>query len=161
MKYLIIFFTFFIALNVSAQQSSSEFIRVFDINGKRIAKGKIQELTDTSVILKNNPGVNLPVNNIGFIKSKRSNKHNVLIGTATGGVFGLLGLASASNGPTTGFAGGASRGIAVVGSIVFTALGAGVGYLTTLFKKSETYMINGDLVKWMNFKETIMVRTNN
>ena len=155
MKYRILFFTLFIALNVSAQKKSSEFIRVFDIEGKKIAKGKILQITENSVILKNNPRIHLPTNNIGYIKSKRSNKHNVLLGTAAGGGIGLVAVLSSSGSSGGGLAAGTSKGISVVFAVVVTALGTGVGYLTTLFKKSETYMINGDLIKWMSFKKTM------
>jgi hypothetical protein len=154
MKYLFIFFTLCFVINVSAQKKSTIFVRVYDLEGNKIAKGNIYQITDTSVILKNNTGVNLPFNNIGYIKTKRSNNHNVLIGTATGGGIGLISVLS-SGGSGSGLAAGASKGISVIFAVVVTALGAGVGYLTTLFKKSETYMFNGDFIKWMNFKKSM------
>jgi len=131
---------------------AAPFIRVYDLNGKKIAKGRIASLTDTSLVTgpREKP-VNIDVSRIGSIKTKRSAGHNIflgaVIGTATGAI---LGIASGGEDEWWGQGEGAA-----VGGLTMGAIGAGVGAITAIFKKSDTYDIEGDITKWKAFREVM------
>lgn len=139
-----------------AQETKSKkvpFVRVYDLNGKKISKGRIASLTDTSLVVgsKEKP-VNIDVSRIGFIKTKRSAGNNILWGAAIGaGTGAILGLASGGENEFWGQGEGAGGFGLILG-----VMGAGTGAITAIFKKSETYAIDGDLSKWKTFKEAIV-----
>lgn len=144
MKTILCFFTLLLFFNASAQdlpKNSQTFVRVYDFNGNKIDSGKMLEITETDLILKKGNNTSLiPASRISYIKTKRTTGHNVLIGASGGLLFGLFGLTQ-SNGSSIDRA-----GFAIL-TPIFIAVGSGVGYLTTLFKKSKQYTFTGDLVK--------------
>ena len=159
MKILIFAITLILSINVCAQngfENTYVFVRVYDLQGKKIGKGKIFSISETSLQLnRKGESVKIPVSSIGFIKTKHSEGNNVLVGAVIGattmGIFGaitaepdaiILGY-SASEGAAAGAIGG---GIA----------GAAIGGITILFKNSKSYIINGDKGKWKAFKEMII-----
>jgi len=79
-----------------------------------------------------------------YLKTKRTNGHNMLIGGLAVTGLTLLG-ASQSDGHGTA--------VAIILTPVFAAIGSGIGYITTLFKNSQHYSIQGDPIKWQGFKE--------
>ncbi|WKD85464.1 hypothetical protein KCTC32516_00805 [Polaribacter huanghezhanensis] len=152
MKYLLFTIALFLCANITAQElpkKSKIFVRVYNNEGQKIAKGKMLKITDDTLFLKKgSKSVTVPLSDIMYIKTKRTNKHNVLIGGLFGVGYGLFGLTQ-SNGSkfdTVGF---------VVLTPLFAAFGSGIGYLTTLFKKSTHYSIQSDAIKWQAFKDAM------
>ena len=131
------------------------FLRVYNLEGKKISKGSIVFMNDSLLGLKNSSDkVKISMKDIGFIKTKRSAGNNVLIGAASGATLGvIMGVSTAD--PDAWILGyTAGEGAAVFGSI--GALGGGaIGGLTSLIKKSETYIINGSEVNWNSFQKLI------
>ncbi|PNW27792.1 hypothetical protein BKP44_11465 [Formosa algae] len=116
-----------------AQNTSFEdtnvFVRVYDAQGKKINKGHIVSISDTSLqLVKRGETIDVPVNDIGSIKTKYSGWTNVV----TGAVLGA----------GVGFIAGDPEVIAIG-----TVAGAAAGWITTLFKKTETFDIDGDAAK--------------
>lgn len=153
--------TFCIALmlciNVNAQKEAKRhdaFVRVYSSEGKKIAKGHIAFINDSILGLKNEDKlIELHVEEIGYIKTKKSAGHNVLIATTTGATLGIiLGVSTSDPDAFLGYTAGE-------GAVAFGGLGAiggaALGGITSALKKSETYIIDGDLKKWMIFKEMI------
>ncbi|MBP1839402.1 hypothetical protein [Formosa algae] len=133
MKNLIFILTLILSLNVCAQNTSFEdtnvFVRVYDAQGKKINKGHIVSISDTSLqLVKRGETIDVPINDIGSIKTKYSGWTNVV----TGAVLGA----------GVGFIAGDPEVIAIG-----TVAGAAAGWITTLFKKTETFDIDGDAAK--------------
>ncbi|QDO92655.1 hypothetical protein FNB79_01210 [Formosa sediminum] len=133
MKQLIFILTFILTLNVCAQNTTFEdanvFVRVYDLQGKKIDKGDIVSISDhTLKLVKRGETIDIPVNDIGVIKTKYSGWTNVITGAAIGA--------------GVGFIAGDPEVIAIG-----TAAGALAGWGSTLFKKSKTYAVNGDSTK--------------
>lgn len=157
MKKLILFLSLMAGIPLMAQneiQVPDLFVRVFDMDGKKMGKGKILAISDTSLLLfRNGRSLEFPVKEIGLVKTKRSGKHNVLVATAIGAVIlGMAGAASAE--PDAWFGYTATEG-AFGGAVLGGAAGAGIGGITLLFKKSKTYIINGDSANWKAFKDSV------
>jgi hypothetical protein len=158
MKFLVFTLTLISCSILYAQETKNKeapFVRVYDLNGKKISKGRIASLTNTSLVVgpREKP-VNIEVTRIGFIKTKRSAGNNILWGAAIGAGTGvILGVSSGDTGG--GFfsyskeEGGAAYGIGMM------SIGAAIGAITILFKKPLTFPIDGDLSKWKAFKEAM------
>ena len=136
-------------------KTQNVFLRVYNLEGKKISKGSIIFINDSLLGLKrSSEKVMISIKDVGFIKTKRSAGNNVLIGAASGAVvFGVMGAASADpNDWIFGYTAGE-------GALVFGSLGAigggAIGGLTSLFKKSETYIINGSEVNWNSIQKKI------
>lgn len=156
MKYLLITIALFLCVNITAQElpkKSKIFVQVYNNEGEKIAKGKILNITDDALILKKGSStITVPSSEISYLKTKRSNGHNVLLGATGGSLLGLAIVSSESGKSNSGF-GGVAKGLAYAGAIVVVLVGTGVGYLTTLFKNSKQYIIDGDAQKWKGFME--------
>uniref|UniRef100_UPI0040470ADC hypothetical protein n=1 Tax=Polaribacter sp. TaxID=1920175 RepID=UPI0040470ADC len=157
MKTILCFFTLLLCFNASAQElpkNSQTFVRVYDFDGNKIDKGTIFKITDSEIILKKGKKTHaIHASSISYIKTKRTTGHNVLISASGGLLYGLFRLTQ-SNGSSLDRA-----GFAIL-TPIFIAVGSGVGYLTTLFKKSKQYSFTGDLVKWKAFKEEMYAPQN-
>jgi hypothetical protein len=78
----IVSFIFFLFLLQSAQAQKQNFFRVYNIQGKKVNKGAIFQLSDTSVTLtRKNIFTETPVSQIKVIKSRRTTGHRVLVTT--------------------------------------------------------------------------------
>ncbi len=128
------------------------FVRVYDFNGEKISKGRISRITDTSLVVsRGDKTVNIELQKIDFIKTKRSAGNNILWGAAIGaGTGAILGLASGGEDEWWGKGEGAGGF-----GLFFGAVGAGIGAITAVFKKSNTFSIEGDISKWEAFKEAM------
>ena len=158
MKNLFFAIALILSINISAQKGTEKtnvFVRVYDLQGKKMDKGKILSISETSLHLnRKEESVEIPVINIGSIKTKRSEGHNVLIGAATGATtFAVFGAATAEPDTFLGYT--AAEG-AVGGALIGGVAGAVIGGITSLFKNSKTYEINGDKEKWEAFKQMII-----
>jgi len=132
------------------------FVRVFDLNGKKIFKGKINAINDTLLHIRNRKNtVKIPVEIIGSIKTKRSGGNNVGIGAAIGaGALSTFMLAYATPGGDWIFP--SYEEAAFKGPIIGAIFGAPIGAITIIFKKSKTYRIDGDKTNLVEFKESVM-----
>jgi hypothetical protein len=144
---------FLISLSCSSYaQKKSMFVRVYDLSGKKIQQGHRLKITDSSLQLtrKRRP-LNIPFQRIGFIKTKNSGNGNVFVGTVAGAAFGAIW--GATNGVAEDEIMPYAEGIAAFfGGSLGAACGALIGGITTLFKPSKVYLINGDPEKWKVFR---------
>lgn len=159
MKTLIFVITLILSINVCAQnefENSNVFVRVYDLQGKKIGKGKILSMSETSLQLyKKGNSLTVPIGNIGSIKTKHSGGNNILIGAATGAaVMAILGAASAD--PDAWILGYTAGEGAAAGAILGGTAGVAIGGITILFKNSKSFEINGELEKLIAFKEMIL-----
>lgn len=155
MKYAIVIIAIFLSYNLSAQNEvyNNIFVRIYNLEGKKINKGKLKSVSTTSMELYlKGETVTVPLNKIGKIKTKRSAGNNIGKGALIGGgSFALLGLLSGDD--DKGFLSFSATDKALFGLISGGTLGAIVGGITALFKKSELYIIDGNEMKLENFKE--------
>lgn len=150
MKYLLFTIALFLCANITAQElpkKSKIFVRVYNNQGEKIAKGKILNITDEALILKKgSSSITVNITDIMYIKTKRTNGHNVLIGGLAGSGLALYGVSQSD---------GWGTAIAIIFTPVLATIGSGIGYITTLFKNSQHYSIQGDPIKWQAFKEAM------
>ncbi len=151
MKTLFFAIALMLSINIYAQREPekiNKFIRVYDLAGIKINKGKLLAVTDTSLQLKGGKGlVTIYVRSIGTIKTKRSFGHNILIVSAiVGPLLYFFGINSMD----------ASVGEAI-GPAIFGGLSAGVtiGGLISLSQQPKTYYIYGNVLNWNAYKEKI------
>ena len=155
MKILLLSLALILSANVFAQNTSkTPFLRVFNLEGKKIAKGKLLQITDSTLTLKRNKKTSeVLFTDIGFIKTKRSFGHNIAIGTVIGAgtmtTISAVSEDSSSSSNYINFSGGEG---AIIGTLIGAPSGAFVGAITGLFKNSETFDIQGDQLKWNAFK---------
>ncbi len=138
--------------------SKGMFVRVYNLEGKKISKGKLIFVSDTLLILKHNSKFNnLNPMDIGYIKTKRSGGHNVLIGAAIGATTVSV-ISIASIDPDDGYFiwdatpdnVGEALAVGVVGG---GTTGAAIGGITIFFKNSKTFIINGEESNWKTFQQ--------
>ena len=152
MRLLITILLVTLTFSVSAQKSM--FVRVYDLSGNKMHKGKVVSVTETSLQLKTTENeVTIPASSIGMIKTKRSPGHNVAWGAALGGVtFGIICAATADKDDLFGYSGGEGLG---AGFLLGLLPGGAIGGLTALLNKSVTYDIKGDLNNWKVFQSAM------
>lgn len=150
MKSITFLALFILSLSVFAQQKHDVpaiFVRVYDLQGKKINKGKVFAVTDSLLHLsKKKEIVRIPVKTIGLIKTKRVAGYNVLLGTAIG-----------ATAMTAVFIGFDNPYLPIpIGTFFGSILGAGVGAFSLLFRDPLTFGINGNGSKLKAFEETII-----
>ena len=152
---LLVVLTFSINVNAQSATDNNIYVRVYDIEGKKISKGHVLFAIDTLLGLKKgNKIIKINVSDIGHIKTKRSEGHDVIKGSVIGASsMAILGAVSADPGAFLGWTAGEG---AALGVILGAPAGAAIGGITALFKNSSTYIIDGDLVKWKAFSETTL-----
>jgi hypothetical protein len=144
-----------IFLVYAAQSQSSLFVRVYDMNGIKIHKGRITTITDSSIRLgKSN--IIISVKNIGFIRTKHSFGHNILISSAITGISLATLLALSSDGGK-GFllSWTVPEGIGL-GLLVGATWGPIIGAGTALFKNTIKFPIKGSEKNWKEFQQYYM-----
>lgn len=167
LKTIILLFVLTLFANVYSQNntiSHGMYVRVYNLESKKISKGKLFAVSDTILILKRNSKlINLEPMKIGYIKTKRSIGNNILVGSLLGGVSGaIIGAASSNQETKTGDGGwlfgkyeyttGVSSGTGtVIGGSIGILGGAITGLGISAFKNSNTFLINGDEAKWKAF----------
>lgn len=155
MKTLIILLALSFSFNCFAQdqkQTKKIFLRIFNAEGQKIAKGKLLEITDSTLTLnRNKKTVKISYSDIGTIKTKRSFGNNVGVGTAIGaGSMALIGAAAVDSNSNSL----SGNGFWLSG-LIGAPVGAVVGGVTGLLKKKELFEINGNQVLWETFKSAI------
>jgi hypothetical protein len=167
-KLLLLFLTLSLNNVIFAQnenKSSNLFVRVYNLEGTRINNGKIISVSDTLLKLKHQKKIaEINAKDIGWIRTKRSVGNNVLFGSLIGATAGaIVGVISYDKPRVSNDSGLWLDGVyelsapesALIGVIIGGGAGAGIGALTSLFKKSKTFIINGDTSKWKLFIESI------
>ncbi len=154
MKTLIILLVLSLSLNCIAQDNSQPkkiFLRVFNAEGKKIAKGKLLHITDSTITLqRNKKTTEIVFEDIGIIKTKHSLGNNVLTGAVIGaGSIGILGAATSSDSGFVQYTGAEGFG---VGSLIGAPLGEAAGAVTSIFKNVEVFEISGNIENWKTFK---------
>ncbi|MCX6205742.1 MAG: hypothetical protein NTZ19_05740 [Bacteroidetes bacterium] len=141
----------FILLAFNAQSQSSVFVRVYDKSGNKIARGNIVEITDSSLQLEKSNTIIL-VKNIGYIKTKHSFGHTVLISSAiTAGIFAtLMAISSSDKGGFLSWT--LTEGIAA-GLLAGVVYGPIIGGISAIFKNVTTFPINGSEKNWKEFHQ--------
>ncbi|MFI1742965.1 hypothetical protein [Thalassobellus sediminis] len=151
-------FTLIFSMNLFAQKEAKRhdaFFRIYSADGKKIAIGHIKFINDSILGLKNGDKlIKLGIDDIGYLKTKHSAGHNVLVGAVPGASLGVIMGVSTADPDALVFSYTKGEGAAFFGGIGALG-GAVIGGLTSLFKKTETYIINGDINKWKVFKEMI------
>lgn len=158
-KILVFVISLILCANALAQNETTShnvFVRVYNLQNKKIGKGKILAITDSSIqLIRNKKIKEISVVDIGLIKTKRSDGQNILIGTAAGAALMGIAVASDTNEDNALFS---VEGDILAGAIFGGTAGAAIGGITCLFKNSATYEINADMEKWKIFK--IMMHNN-
>jgi hypothetical protein len=90
-----------LSINVCAQnrlKNTNVFVRIYDLQGKKISKGKLLSISETSLQLnRKRESVKIPANNIYSIITKRTAGNNVLVGAAIGATtMAIYGAATAT-----------------------------------------------------------------
>lgn len=155
MKYLFTILVILLCTDINAQDHKKKnkeiFIRIYNNDGDKIAKGKLQHVADTYILLmKNDKRIEVPPNNIDIIKTKHSVGHSILVHASIGaGVFGLVGAATANPDALGGYSSG--EGALIFGT--FGALGGTIaGTIFGVAKRKKVFIINGDTKKYNEFK---------
>lgn len=152
MKALILLFSISLVCSTYAQRSI--FVRVYDLSGKKIHKGRVVTVTDTFLQLEQHSDtINIPARSIGSIRTRHSIGNNILIGSIIGvSSVAILGAATAE--PDKELFGYTAGEGALGGALLGLPVGALVGGITIPFKNSKYYLINGDATKWKAFQHT-------
>ena len=149
MKYIITSLIFLLCLNVYAQEEIPQekiFLRVYNLKGKKICKGKVFSVSDSFLKLNlNNKITQISFEEIGYVKTKRSAGHNALMGASIGTTLGMIGSSGES-----------SYIPDAVGIGILTTGGGLLGLLTWSSKNYYEFEINGNLENFKQFKETII-----
>ncbi|MCJ7757847.1 MAG: hypothetical protein MUP24_06830 [Gillisia sp.] len=168
MKNLFFAIALILSINISAQEGTEKtniYVRVYDLQSKLISKGNMLSISGTSLQLKEKKiwQIEISANSIGLIKTRRSAWRNVIIGTIIGATAGAI-IGEATTEPDPGpylFYDSSGNDGAALGWFLGASTGAAIGGITTLFKKkSRIFIINGDELKWKEFKETITGLSN-
>lgn len=157
-KTIALIFALLFVINSFAQKETVEkglFIRVFNLEGKKINKGHVAFVGDSILGLKKNGNdIEINVKEIGTIKTKRSAGHNILIGSAIGTATGAI-LGAASADPDAWIFGYTAAEGATGFGLAGALGGAAIGGISIAFKNSTTFIINGEELRWKEFQKTI------
>jgi hypothetical protein len=142
MKFGILMLLALCKIGIDANAQNLGFVRVFDPNGEKIAKGYFVAATDTSLRLELRGIVkDWPASEIALVKTKRAGGNNLALGAAIGTMaFTFLAVVVPDNGALFGDSGGVSVINGAVNGIVY---GAAIGGLTIFAKKSQLFFIGG------------------
>ncbi|MEO1485168.1 MAG: hypothetical protein AAFU57_05455 [Bacteroidota bacterium] len=132
-------------------QTNNTFLRVYNLKGKKIHKGKIVTLSDSAlIIVRRRREVTIPVSEIGAIRTKRSAGNTILqCSIITAAIFGVAGVASSED----SFLGFSPIEGAAFGSVVGFTLGSVIGGIGSLDSGSSKFQVNGDPLNWEKFRK--------
>jgi hypothetical protein len=135
-------------LHAQKQEKDGIFVRVYNLNGKKVAKGYIQSVDRESVtVVLRGKSTELPVAEIGKLRLKRSYGNAIVRGTYTGlGIGAVLGVAYAAADDSF------SSDLGLVALPAGGAFYGGViGAIIGIFRKPVEVEINGQSEKLQNF----------
>lgn len=136
------------------------FVRVFDGNRNKIAKGNIATISENTLRHRTRKDfIEIPMDQINHIKTKHSPATNVLVGALGGVVIVIL------TGVATADEDGGSLPIpeplnALMGGLTGGSAEAGIGSLTLLFRKGNVYHIQGRESAWEYFRDSMKKKTS-
>ena len=161
--YFLLFF-FSVCCTMTYAQKRT-FLRVYNIDGHKLAKGYLYNITDSSVLIfKDTIVKEIIAKNIGYIKTRRSLGHNILIGALSGGIpGGIIGVASGEPNTNDATFGGILHDAvtftpgeaAVLGIIVGGVLGSVTGALIHGFTKHTVFTVNGSPEEWIKQRNAL------
>ena len=156
-RILAMILVFFMSISTHAQNNSASkksFVRIYNFEGKKIAKGNIIAVNDSLLILKKG-SINKELNyeEIWMIKTRHSGGNNVLIGAGIGATLGAIAGAASGDSNSGGFSLWSPGEGALMFGIMGAVGGAGYGGISTVFKNSVTYNIHGNKDRWTIFVE--------
>ena len=145
MKNIIHVIALVISFHVCAQteiKNSNIFVRVYDLNGKKIGKGEISSYSENFLYLSRKEElIKISIKDIDIIKTKHSAGNNILIGATAGAVL-LAVIVGANAKPNANFFAYTIGEGAALGSLVGGIFGATIGGISILFKNAQSYEIN-------------------
>jgi len=166
MKKITLTLTLMVGIFISTNGQKTEtpknvFVRVYDVNYTKLAKGNLLYSSDSTVKIKHHGKTDsFPVKKIFHIKTKRSIGHTVLIGTGIGTGIGLTVITIGVVVVNPGGGGSASmnppRDHTPASAFIFPVVGAAVGVLIDLSIKRETFEIDGEIEKWKIAKNKLL-----
>ena len=152
MKKSILTALFLVIVCLTIQAQKSPFIRIYNLNGKKIMKGNLFNVTDSSLtLISGGKNYEIPYQNIGTIKEGRSIGNSIGAASLTSGV--LLGIvgATVSNGQNgITFITPAETGL--VGLIAGAAGGALLGTGIYFLENRKTFVIHANKEFWLKAK---------
>jgi hypothetical protein len=159
MKLIILLLAISLTCSMFAQKKL--FVRVYNLHGKKVTKGRVLSVTDTTLELNEGSITEtIPAQNIGTIRTKHSMGQSIffgaLAGTATGAIIAAAKVQPDNSDPNS---------IEVIspeveaGALIFLGLLGGtiVGTIVGAAKDSQEFIIHGDLNKWKSFRSLVMV----
>ena len=143
---ILIIFSVQLTAQNELQNKKKVFVRVYDLVGKKSGKGKLLSIDAHSMLVKDGKkSISIEVAGIGKIKTKHAFGHNVGVGAITGATVGIIGGFAVN---PDGYFNYSRIENAAGFSMLGIVLGSAIGGFTALFKKSQTFEINGDIEKW-------------
>jgi len=143
----------------SADAQKRTFIRVFDQNGKKISKGFIHDLSDSTltVLDNNNREVIIPAGMVGTLKLRRSFGHTVLVSAViAGATFTVVGAVAGGTLIWYGGYAAAAEG-AAAGLIAGTAAGAATGSIVAGTRGRPVFNIDGKEENWKTARGRLQI----
>jgi len=152
---------FFTLLLIDAAHAQQTFMRIYNTNGHKFQKGYFIRATDSSVFIYRKEGiVEVPATRIGYIKTKRSVVHSVLVVALAGAVpISVLGTAPGKPLPHND-----NLYTATKDTLLFTPASAvttgsitniPAGGLPAANTRRTTFTINGNIDTWRLQKKKI------
>ena len=154
MKYIITICAW-LALTLVANSQKTIFLRVYDETGKKIQKGSLRSVSDSSLTIESGGKITeVPASKISVIKVKRSFGHTVAISSGIGAAgFAIFGAATAD--PDAWVLGYTAGEGAAVGFIFGALAGATVGSIIGATSKKPVLRINMDHKEWMKARSAL------
>lgn len=154
MKYIITICAW-LALTVAGHSQKTIFLRVFDETGKKIQKGFLRNVSDSSLTIQNGEKITeVPVSKISVIKVKRSFGHTVAVSSGIGAAgFSIFGAATAD---PDAWVLGYTAGEGAAAGFIFGALaGVTAGSIIAATNKKPVLKINMNQAEWMKAKSAL------
>ncbi|WP_224488627.1 hypothetical protein [Robertkochia flava] len=140
--------------NLKVHSQDLPFIRIYDLHGKKIGKGRLVKTSDNLLYTKlRKDTLIFTYREIGEIRTKRSYGNNIVVPAIILAAPSLPGVFSKGNTPFLGDdASWAAAGMAA-GAIT----GVMIGSIYWLVKKKASFTINGDQVAWEEFRKSMVL----
>jgi len=144
MKRYFIFLLLLVLVCTVVYSQKRTFLRIYSITGSKFQKGYLAGTTDSSInIYKHGNTLEVPASGIGFIKTKRSSGHTILLTELAIAIpIALLGVAVGAANEVT------IAGVGLFGFAVGSLIAVPAGALIAGSKESITFTIEGNLANW-------------